>query len=161
MQPLSQQILAQMTDRGMVLATALLDMLRQQHIIVPTIDVIERVCAEALTRGIQHVYEALTESLSADQRQMLDNLLSVREGTMTSSLTWLRQPPGVPNAKHVLAHIERLRTIGDLGLSDGLERSIILIAPFELITRCQGRRYFLLIACKIRTTCLAPLGLPA
>lgn len=116
--------LAQQTDRGMVLATALLDMLRQQHIIVPTIDVIERVCAEALTRGIRHVYEVLTESLSADQRQMLDNLLSVREGTMTSSLTWLRQPPGVPNAKHVLAHIDRLRTIGNLGLSDGLERII-------------------------------------
>jgi TnpA family transposase len=116
--------LAQQTDRGMVLATALLDMLRQQHIIVPTIDVLERVCAEALTRGTRHVYEALTESLSTDQRQMLDNLLSVREGTMTSSLTWLRQPPGVPNAKHVLAHIERLRTIGELGLSDGLERTV-------------------------------------
>lgn len=116
--------LAKQTDRGVVLATSLLEVLRQQHIIAPAIDVIERVCAEAHTRGTRQLHEALTASLSAHQRRMLDALLSIREGTLTSSLTWLRQPPGVPNAKHILVHIERLRTIADLGLPDGLERAI-------------------------------------
>jgi len=40
--------LAQQTDRGIVLAEALIDMLRNQSIILPAIDVIERVCSEAL-----------------------------------------------------------------------------------------------------------------
>jgi hypothetical protein len=40
--------LAQQTDRGIVLVEALIDMLRNQSIILPAIDVIERVCSEAL-----------------------------------------------------------------------------------------------------------------
>ena len=43
--------LAQQTDRGIVLAETLVEMLRQQHIILPSLDVIERVCGEALTRA--------------------------------------------------------------------------------------------------------------
>ena len=41
--------LAQQTDRGVVLAEALAEMLRQRRVILPTIDVIERLCGEALT----------------------------------------------------------------------------------------------------------------
>lgn len=116
--------LAQQTDRGMALATALLVMLRQQHIIVPSIDVIERVCTEALTQGTRKLYEVLIAPLSEHQRQQLDNLLLIREGTMISWLSWLRQSPGAPNTKHIMAHIERLRTIENLALPEGLERSV-------------------------------------
>lgn len=49
--------LAQQTDRGIVLAEFLVEMLRNQHIIIPTIDVIERLCSEALTRGTRQLYE--------------------------------------------------------------------------------------------------------
>jgi hypothetical protein len=38
--------LAQQTDRGIVLAESLVEMLRQQRIIMPPVDVIERVCSE-------------------------------------------------------------------------------------------------------------------
>ena len=99
-------------------------MLRQQRIIIPTVDVIERVCTEALTRGTRQLYEALIAPLSKHQRRSLDCLLSIREGTTMSSLSWLRQPPGAPNAKHILAHIERLRTIEALALPAGLERAV-------------------------------------
>lgn len=116
--------LAQQTDRGWALATAFVGMLRQQRIIIPTVDVIERVCTEALTRGTRLLYEVLIAPLSEHQRQVLDGLLSIREGTTMSSLSWLRQPPGAPNAKHILTHIERLRTIEDLALPDGLERAV-------------------------------------
>ena len=36
--------LAQQTDRGIVLAEALVELLRQQRIIMPAVDIIERVC---------------------------------------------------------------------------------------------------------------------
>ena len=43
--------LARQTDRGIVLPEALIELLRQGGIIVPALEVIERVCSEALTRG--------------------------------------------------------------------------------------------------------------
>jgi Domain of unknown function (DUF4158) len=116
--------LAQQTDRGLVLATTLVEALRQQKVIVPGVEVVERVCAEAFVRGTRKVYEALTRPLSAAQRQRLDGLLSPREKSTASLLAWLRQPPGVPNAKHVLAHIERLAAVREVGLPDALERSV-------------------------------------
>ena len=116
--------LAQQTDRGIVLAEALVELLRQQRIILPALDVIERVCSEALTRGTRQVYEALTAPLSDHHRRALDGLLTMREGTKGSGLIWLRQPPGPPKPKHVLAHLERLKTLRELGLPDGLEHAI-------------------------------------
>ncbi len=77
---------AQQTDRGIVLAEALVERLRQQRIILPTLDVIERVLSEALTRGTRLVYEALTTPLTGPHRRALDALLSVREGGMGSGL---------------------------------------------------------------------------
>jgi len=76
--------LAQQTDRGMVLAETLVEMLRQQRIIMPAIDVIERVCSEALTRGTRQVYEALTAPLSDHHRKIIDGLLALREDTRRS-----------------------------------------------------------------------------
>jgi hypothetical protein len=58
-----------------VLAELLVETLRQQRIILPPIDVIERVCSEALTRGTRKVYQALTASLSDQHRIALDALL--------------------------------------------------------------------------------------
>ncbi|HEY3268383.1 MAG TPA: Tn3 family transposase [Armatimonadota bacterium] len=116
--------LAQETDKGIVLATALVEALRQRKVIVPVVEVVERVCAEALARGTRKVYGALTGPLSSEHRTRLDSLLSPREKTSISALSWLRQPSGVPNAKHVLAHIERLSVVREVGLPDALERSV-------------------------------------
>lgn len=94
--------LAQQTDRGIVLAQNLVEMLRQQRIIIPPVDVIERICSEALTRGTRQVYEDLTVQLDDHHQNALDGLLAIREGTKSSGLIWLRQPPGPPKPKHVL-----------------------------------------------------------
>jgi hypothetical protein len=74
-------VLAQQTDRGIVLAEALVERLRQERIILPALDVIERVCSEALTRGTRRVYEALTAPLLDQHRRALDGLLAVRQDT--------------------------------------------------------------------------------
>lgn len=116
--------LAQQTDRGIILAETLVEMLRQQFIILPTIDVIERVCSEALTLGTRHVYETLNGPLTDYHHRALDGLLAIRQGTKGSGLIWLRQPPGPPKPKYVLTHLERLKIINELELPDGLERLI-------------------------------------
>ena len=37
---------------------------------------------------------------------------------------WLRQPPGLLKPRHMLVHLERLKTLGELGLPDGLEHGV-------------------------------------
>src|SRR5215216_4083023 len=55
--------LAWQTDKDIALATALVQSLRHQSILLPSINVIERMCAEALTRATRRIYALLTESL--------------------------------------------------------------------------------------------------
>ncbi len=81
-------------------------------------------CSEALTRGTRLVHEALTAPLTDHHRRALDGLLTIREGTKGSGLIWLRQPPGPPKPKHVLVHLERLKTLQELWLPEGLEHAI-------------------------------------
>ena len=48
--------LAKQTDRGIVLAEAFVDLLRQQCIILPALDVIDRVCSEAFPPGFSPAF---------------------------------------------------------------------------------------------------------
>ena len=116
--------LARQTDRGIILAETLIGLLRQQRILVPTVDVIERVCSEALTRGTRQVYEALTSPLSDRHRNVFDGLLTSNERARETELIWLRQPPGPANPKHLLIHLERLKTVRELSLPGGLEHAV-------------------------------------
>jgi hypothetical protein len=101
----------------MVLARAILEELRKRRIVLPPVAVIERLCAEAATRAQRKVFGLLTEGLNADRRTKLDQLLELKEESSYSALAWLRSPPGPPTARAILAHIERLQDIRQIGLS--------------------------------------------
>ncbi|MBC8406371.1 MAG: Tn3 family transposase [Planctomycetes bacterium] len=116
--------LALQTDKGIVLASALIENLRQQAIILPGMNVIERACAEAITRANRRIYTALTNSLSAIHRQRLDELLQRKEDGKTTWLAWLRQSPTKPNSRHMLEHIKRLKAWQALDLPVGIERQV-------------------------------------
>ena len=116
--------LALQTDKGVILATQALDTLRQHQIIIPTLDVLERVCAEAITRANRRIYAALTGSLLEHHRQRLDDLLKRKESSTTTWLAWLRQSPAKPNSRHMLEHIERLKAWQALDLPAGIERQL-------------------------------------
>jgi hypothetical protein len=75
--------LAWQTDKGIVLATALVETLRRQSVLLPSPRVIERICAEAITRANRRVYAALAASLTTLQRQRLDELLRRRDNSKT------------------------------------------------------------------------------
>ena len=72
--------LALQTDKGIVLASSLVDDLRQQSIILPAMYAMERICAEAVTLANRRIYATLTDPLSSDRRQRLDKLLERRDG---------------------------------------------------------------------------------
>ena len=116
--------LALQTDKGIVLAHALAESLRSQGILLPTIDVMERICAETITRANKHIHAALSDPLTRVHRQRLDELLTQKEGGKTTQLAWLRQSPKKPNSRHMLEHIERLRAWQALDLPAGIEQAV-------------------------------------
>jgi hypothetical protein len=115
---------AMQTDKGIVLATSLVEMLRGRAILLPRLNAIERVCAEAITRANRRIYKQLTDGLADVHRGRLDDLLKRKEGTTLTLLGWLRQSPIKPNSKHMLEHIDRLRMWRALDLPSGMERQI-------------------------------------
>lgn len=118
------QEMAAQTDRGIVLATELTQFFRSQRILLPSVAVIERICSQALIRATKQLYRQMTDALSVSQRHALDALLDLRDGSALTTLTWLRLSPSAPSPKHILAHIERVRTIDALGLAPDLGTAI-------------------------------------
>ena len=116
--------IARGTDKGIILATALVEHLRFVKVLQPNINTIERICISVITRATRRIYTLLTESLSDQQKEQLDSLLLLREGTGSSTLLWLRESPAANNIKHILEHIERLNTIKELCLPPDLEKRV-------------------------------------
>jgi len=153
--------LAMQTDKGIVLADALIEHLRRQSIILPALNAIERASAEAITRANRRIYKALSEPLSNAHRHRLDELLKRRDNGKTTWLAWLRQSPVKPNSRHMLEHIERLKAWQALDLPSGIERLIhqnrlLKIAreggqmtPADLAKFEPQRRYATLVALAI------------
>ncbi|WP_341318414.1 Tn3 family transposase [Paraburkholderia sp. IMGN_8] len=116
--------LSMQTDKGIVLARALLEYLRQRAILAPGTNVIERICAEAVTRATRRIHDVLVESLSDDHRQRLDQLLQRRADGRMTWLAWLRLPPGKASSRQMLQHIDRLKILQAVDLPAGLDRLI-------------------------------------
>ena len=91
------------TTQGIVLVQAAVDELRRRLVVLPSLMVLERLCAEVATRARRRIFAILTADLTARQRCELDQLLELREGSPYSTLAWLRLPPGAPTAKAILA----------------------------------------------------------
>lgn len=153
--------LAMQTDKGIVLAGALIEHLRRQSVILPAINAIERASAEAITRANRRIYETLSEPLLNVHRHRLDDLLKRRDNGKTTWLAWLRQSPAKPNSRHMLEHIERLKAWQVLDLPTGIERLVhqnrlLKIAreggqmtPADLAKFEPQRRYATLVALAI------------
>lgn len=116
--------LAWQTDKGIILATALVQFLRQKLILIPSTAVIDRICSEVVTLSIKYIQKTLTESLTDEHRYELDSLLTLRMNRKVNALVWLRQPPGMPNPKHMVEHIHRLKEIEKVMLPAGLEYKV-------------------------------------
>lgn len=116
--------LAIQTDKGMVLAGQALEMLRKHHVIQPSLTVVERACAEALTYADRRIYRALTESLTEQHKHSLENLLKIKPESNITLLVWLRQSPLKANSRYILEYIERLKTFQSLAFPDGIGRDV-------------------------------------
>lgn len=156
--------LALQSDKGILLAGSVLEALRRQHVVIPTLDVIERICAEAITQANRRIYATVTDSLSSDHRRSLDDLLKRRKEGKSTRLAWLRQSPVKPNSRHMLEHLPRLKAWQALDLPAGIERLVhqnrlLKIAreggqmtPSDLAKFEPQRRYATLVAVATEST---------
>ena len=113
--------LAWQTDKGIVLASALVEGFRQKKVLLPAPEVIDRICAESITRANRRIYAALTDVLLADHRQRLDALLKRKDGNQKTVLAWLREAPAKSNSRHMRRHIERLQALQAIDLPTGMD----------------------------------------
>ena len=116
--------LTKQTDKGITIANEAIILLRKSAIVLPSLAVIERLCAEAITVGNQEFYNDLTKTLSTTNRGRLDALLQLRTSTKISYLHWLLQFVNIPKPKHLLLHIERLIYIKSLDLPTSLGKNV-------------------------------------
>lgn len=150
--------IALQTDKGIVLANGAIAALRHRRVILPTLDVIERICAEAIAHANRRIYNILVEPLSDVHRSRLDNLLKRRDNSKTTLLAWLRQSPDKPNSRSMTEHIERLKAWQALDLPPGIERLVhqnrllkmaregSQMTPADLAKFEEQRRYATLVA---------------
>ncbi|MBY0545567.1 MAG: Tn3 family transposase [Gammaproteobacteria bacterium] len=115
--------LAMHTDKGIVLAATLIEQLRGQHILLPSINVMERLCSEAITKANRRIYQILTENLSDEHYINLDGLLHRKPESKFTWLVWLRQSPSKPSSRQMLEHIERLKVLQKLNMPEQIYRS--------------------------------------
>jgi hypothetical protein len=132
--------------------------------LLPSVNVIEQICTEAITHAKRRIYAALTDPLSTNQKQRLDNLLQRRNDDKSAWLSWLRQSAAKPNSRYMLEHIERLKVLQALDLPLEIGRKIhqnrlLKIAreggqmtPADLSKFEPQRRYATLVALALETT---------
>ena len=85
--------LAIQTDKGVLLASALVQELRREKVVLPLINVIERICAPAITRANRKMYLTLAESLNDGHRVLLEGLLRQPTGSTSSTLAGCDKRP--------------------------------------------------------------------
>ncbi|MFQ4150209.1 Tn3 family transposase [Arthrobacter sp. LAPM80] len=154
---------AAQTDKGLVLVEAARDFLQSRKVASPGIGIIERACAQALTRANRRIHTTLCDHLSPEHRGRLDGLLLRRPDSSLTQIGWLRQAPLRPNARAMNEHITRLTAWRALGLPwdasklvhrnrllklarEGASMTAADLAKFE-----PGRRYATLFAMSVES----------
>ena len=97
---------------------------RKAKIIIPSLAVVERCCAEVVTRAQRRLYKRLTAPLGENQKKKLETLLNVGQGTHQTILAWLRQPAGSPSARNLLDHVAKLQALRQVGLPPDIGRKV-------------------------------------
>ena len=153
------------TDKGIMLAMTLIANLRSQKILLPSVLAIEELCAEAITNANRQIYGKLTDKLSEFHRKKLDDLLKIKPDSKFTWLAWLRQSPKKVSTTQILEHIERLKKLNELQLTEqikhtGVHQNRLLKIAREgfhmtvqhLIDFEDKRRYATLVALVIEST---------
>ncbi|PGT99578.1 Tn3 family transposase [Bacillus cereus] len=108
--------IAMKTENGYLLVEALIHEMRKPKIILPAVYAVEHLAWSVRERTRRKIFKHLTKGISVQQYTQLDNLLYTNDEKRNSSLSWLRQPPGVISLKNFHEILDRLEFIQSLDL---------------------------------------------
>ena len=77
------------TDRGEPIVQAMIAHLRVNNVLLPTVNVLERIGLAARARARKKVFEALADGLTAAERDALEKLLAIDPELRSSRFAWL------------------------------------------------------------------------
>jgi hypothetical protein len=104
------------TDHGLTLVATLIEELRTRRIVCPPLPAIERLAGSVRARAQRQLWRRLTDGLTDQECQSLDQLLQVRVGGGQSALAWLRQTAYAATTGNFPKLIERLIVVRALGI---------------------------------------------
>ena len=106
------------TDRPGVLFDRVTDWLFAHKVLLPGASLLERFVSKVRHRAENRLWSCLVRSLSEEQKQRLDALLTTQEGSRRSSqLDRLRSGPVTVSGPSLVKSLERLQAIRNLGIS--------------------------------------------
>ena len=112
------------TDHGARIIEVLIAELRERHLVLPSIDTLERLALKGRARAQRQAAAALHDALTPEQRDRLQALLANDVMLGQSRLTWLRGHPASTSPASLHAHLDRLRYMRALDLPEDLGECI-------------------------------------
>jgi len=107
------------TDRPSVLFDRACAWLLAHKVLLPGASVLERFVARVRSRVEARLYRLLGRGITTAQQALLEDLLTVPEGSRTSRLDQLRSGPSTVSGPSLVLALGRLQTVRDLGISLG------------------------------------------
>lgn len=116
--------------------------LKEQNILQPARDTLERLIVTQRQKARQFIYDKMLTYLTIIQYRALDNLLEVDKNRL-SLLQQLKQPPGQPSPKALIALTKKLELVETIGiakidthwLNNNYQRTLT-----KYVMRCSAKR---------------------
>ena len=112
------------SDRGDVIVSAMIAHLRERGILLPSPRQLERVALAARSLVRKRAYKNLVEGLSQETIAGLEALVVVGDDNDRTRLAWLREWPEAPRQRNLVALVERLEAVRNLGVGPDREKRI-------------------------------------
>src|SRR5690349_16022200 len=104
------------SDKGILIAAAIIAAFRERKSIVPAIDTLDRIGRAARAVARRRMEATLLDGLTSERLATLDRLLAVDPTIQQTRFAWLRTLPEAPSEKNLLALLDRLTFVRALGL---------------------------------------------
>ena len=108
------------TDHGVKIVETLVAELRKQHLVLPSVDTLERLALKGRARARREAAAALFDALSPGQRVQLQALLVNDPSVGQTRLTWLRGYPHSASPASMTALLDRLKYLRSLNMPPNL-----------------------------------------
>ena len=112
------------SDRGDIIVSAMIEYLRERRVLLPAAVTLEKIALAGRALARKRAYRTLIEGLPPQTIAGLEALVVVAEDKERTPLAWLREWPEAPRQKNLLAVVERLEAVRELGVGPDRERRI-------------------------------------